>query len=210
MATMKTSSTKRPGVIERLNNRVGPRQSLPAYKREPADEQVSLPGGPPDRRLRTLAPIPKTALKERVGAPDKARYERGMTVSMLMRKQPRYVVNSSEDIVLKTYKKAKTKGGMPALIGLARDLNVRPQRIHKFQVIGLDKANPKVGTQKRVKVSCSCEFFLYYCEYALWTWGAASIRYSNGQPAVVRNPGNHPLICKHLMKVLETIKQHGD
>lgn len=208
MATIKTG--RRSGVIERLNQRVGPRQTLPAYKREPAEEQVSLPGGPPDRTLRTLAPPPKTALKERVGAPDKARAERGMTLMMLMRKQPPYIRNSSEDVLLKTYKRAKTKGGMPAMIGTARDLNIVPQRVHKFQVIGLDKNKPKVGNQKRIKVSCSCEFFLYNCEYALWTWGAASIRYSNGQPAVVKNPSNYPLVCKHLHKVLETIRQHGD
>ena len=208
MATMKTG--RKPGVIERLSNRVGPRQTLPAYKRETQDEQVVLRGGPPDRSLRTLAPAPKTAPKQRAGVPNITRATNGMTLSALMRKQPKYVVNSSEDIILKSYKKAKTKGGMPAMIGTARDLTVKPQRIHKFQIIGLDKSNPKVGTQKRIKVSCSCEFFLFYCEYALWTWGAASIRYSNGQPAVVRNPANVPLVCKHLMKALTTIKQHGD
>lgn len=57
----------------------------------------------------------------------------------------------------------------------------------------------------------NCEFFLYRSEYALWTWGAAKIKRSNGQPATVTNPGNHPLGgCKHIYAVLKLIKQRGD
>lgn len=58
-------------------------------------------------------------------------------------------------------------------------------------------------------IAHNCEFFMYYSEYALSTWGAARIKYSNGEPAVVKNPGNLPLVCKHLVKVLRAIKEHN-
>jgi hypothetical protein len=72
----------------------------------------------------------------------------------------------------------------------------------------LDKAQSKISKQKRVIVSCDCEFFMFYSEYALSTWGAARIKYSNGEAAVVRNPGNLPLVCKHLVKLLRAVKEH--
>jgi hypothetical protein len=44
----------------------------------------------------------------------------------------------------------------------------------------------------------NCEWFMFYCEYALSKWGAANIRYSNGEPAHTTNPSNYPLVCKHI------------
>lgn len=186
--------------------RIGPPRS-PAQA-TPSDEEITLVGGNP--RIRTLAPqrADKTQ-KALTGVPDKARAEKGMSLSLLLKKQPRYLLNSSEDVVIRTYKRTKTKGGMPAISGTSRDLKTKPMRVHKMQVIGLDTDAP-ISRQKRIKVSCSCEFFMYYSEYALWTWGASNIKHSNGQPAVVRNPGNHPVLCKHLVRALVEIKQQGD
>ena len=198
-------------IIDRSRRRLGPPPSMPNSKREPVDEIVTvqkpLAGQPV---IRTLAPQ-KTSLKpEPVALPDKARAEKGLTLMQLLKRQPRYLINSAEDIVVRSYKKAKTKGGMPAIIGTARDMNTRPMRIHQFKVIGLDKGKPDISTQRRIKVSCDCEWFCFVSEYALWTWGAASIKFSNGQPAKVRNPGNHPILCKHLTQVLMTIKKRND
>lgn len=53
----------------------------------------------------------------------------------------------------------------------------------------------------------NCGFFCFYCEYALWTWGAAKIKRCNGDPAVVKNPGNIPLVCKHLVVLLKELAE---
>jgi len=198
-------------IIDRSKRRLGPPPSLQNAKREPVDEVVTVQKPLPGKaQIRTLKPQ-KTDLKpQAVQLPDKARAEKGLTLMGLLKRQPRYLINSAEDIVIRSYKRAKTKGGMPAVIGTARDMNTRPMRIHQFKVIGLDKDKPDVSTQQRIKVSCDCEWFTFVSEYALWTWGAASIRYSNGQPAKVRNPGNHPILCKHLTQVLMTIKKRND
>lgn len=203
---------KRSVLDKNRGRRLGPPPSMQNAKREPTDEQITIRGVPAaiTKNVRTLRPE-KTSLKpQRVGVPDKARAEKGMSLALLLKKQPKYLLNSAEDVVIRSYKKAKTKGGMPAIIGTARDLKTKPMVIHRFQVIGLDKEKQRISTQKRIKISCDCGWFTFYSEYALWTWGAANIRYSNGQPAVVRNPGNHPIACKHLVKVLTTIRQHND
>ncbi|QRE00046.1 hypothetical protein [Burkholderia phage BCSR5] len=57
-----------------------------------------------------------------------------------------------------------------------------------------------------VNVSCSCDDFLYRWEWALANRGASDIFYSNGQHPDVTNPGMIPAQCKHLVKLVETIK----
>lgn len=51
------------------------------------------------------------------------------------------------------------------------------------------------GTEDNLWVSCSCEWFMFNCEYALWTHNASSIIYSNGEPALITNPRNIPMCC---------------
>lgn len=183
------------------------------------NRKVMVGDGPqvrrPDREAQNKATnkLPKRApapSKVNQRLPDPIRAEKGLSLVGLMRKQPRYIINSAEVIVIRDYKPKTTRGGMPAVIGATRDMDTKPLRPHKFKVVGLDPNINTITKQKRIKVSCDCEFFTFYCEYALWTWGAANIEYSNGQPAVVRNSGNVPLVCKHLSKILMTIRERGD
>lgn len=140
---------------------------------------------------------------------ERTRSERGMSLAGLLKNTPPYIKLTARDTVrLKKLKSATTKGGFPAIQGLCQSERAGAPA-HKCSIIGLNKANSLLSTQKRVVVSCSCEFFMYYCEYALMTWGAARIKYSNGEPAVVRNPANVPLLCKHLVKAARAIKEHG-
>lgn len=204
---------KRPPGMRTLDpqgRRLGPPSPLRQRAQEvPADERVTVRGEP--RTLmepRTLAPSKKAGQIKPVGVPSAARATKGLSLRKLMRQQPRYIKNSAEDVVIRTLKHTTTKGGLPAITGTTRDLNTKPMRVHKFQVIGLAK-DTKFNKQDRIKVSCACEFHCFYSEYALWTWGAANIRYSNGQPANVRNPSNMPIVCKHMMAVLNGIVQHN-
>ena len=58
-----------------------------------------------------------------------------------------------------------------------------------------------------VKVSCSCEWFMYNCEVALHSKGAADIIYSNGEEPTETNPRKLPYVCAHLFYVLGEIKK---
>lgn len=75
-------------------------------------------------------------------------------------------------------------------------------RLHTCTIETMEKKviNSKNVRTVPVRVSCSCEFFMYTCEYALTMHGASTIMHSNGKPAKYTNPGNVPLLCKHLMK----------
>lgn len=143
-------------------------------------------------------------------AREQTRAEKGMSITQLLKNTPAYIKLTARDtVILKKYTSASTKGGHHALKGICKS-DRKGAKPHKCSVIGLDKEQSVISKQKRVVVSCDCEFFMYYSEYALTTWGAARIKFSNGEPAVVRNPGNLPLVCKHLVKLLRLSKERGD
>jgi hypothetical protein len=60
--------------------------------------------------------------------------------------------------------------------------------------------------QLHVAVSCSCADFKYRWEVALNHKQAAEIEYSNGELPKIRNPSMKGWMCKHLLKLFETIK----
>ena len=137
------------------------------------------------------------------------RAEKGLSIAALIKSTPPYVKSLARDtVILKRLSKVKTKGGHYAYKGVCIS-DRKGATPHECSVIGLDKDQSLLSKQKRVLVSCGCEFFCFYSEYALTTWGAARIKHSNGEPAVVRNPGNLPLVCKHLIKLLRAVKEHG-
>lgn len=189
--------------------RMGPPTRKPAG--EPAEEVVRISDKKPvpHDKMRSIRVNAKPVVPTVRKLPDPARAEKGLTLRRLLKQQPAYQINSAEDVVVRSLKPTKTKSGLPAYAGTVRDMNTKPMCIHKFQVFGMSATIPTIGAQKRIKVSCNCPFFMYYSEYALWTWGAANIRHSNGAPAVVRNPGNHPILCKHLTQVLMSMLKHS-
>lgn len=166
-----------------------------------------------------MADLPETRSKKKPMQSSKA--EKGMTVQLLMKNTPMYVrMRSLEDIVVKRMATKWTKGGMRAVQATAVNMSVLAPTPHTVTVIGLDEKSsvvtkvrksqvPRLWSQRRVQVDCDCEFFTYYCEYALWFNGAAKIRRCNGEPAVVKNPSNVPLVCKHIYAVLKLIKEHS-
>jgi len=58
---------------------------------------------------------------------------------------------------------------------------------------------------RAVKLSCSCDDFLFRFEYALYRRGAADIRHSNGEPPDITNPAHQPGCCKHLIALREVV-----
>jgi len=58
------------------------------------------------------------------------------------------------------------------------------------------------GKGARVWVTCTCEYFLYNCEVALWSDESSSVRWSNGKDPNITNPSKAPRACKHLLNAL--------
>lgn len=134
------------------------------------------------------------------------RMEKGLSIKGILRRTPPYYKNSGQDdVVIRKYNpKARTKGKHYAATAVCRSQR-KGATPHKCIIIGLDKSLSTLSKQKRVSISCDCEDWTYTWEYSMMTWGAASIKHSNGEPAVMKNPGNHPGACKHLCAVLQLI-----
>lgn len=132
---------------------------------------------------------------------------KGLSLKQMYNATPPYVRNNAKEVVIKKLVDAQTKGKLPALRGLAYSLNTKGP-VHKFSIIGKDKDVELMSKQKHVLVDCDCGFFTFYCEYALHTWDSAVIKRSNGEPAVATNPGNQPLLCKHLTAAVREIMTH--
>lgn len=142
--------------------------------------------------------------------------KKGYTLRKLIRSTPRLMINNAGNVVLKKVKKVKTRSGMPAVRAETYSTDpFRPDkvlRLHTTIIIGLDTNkddNPDVkkpvNAHKKVLVSCDCESFVYTFEYANAAHGASRIIYSNGNPPVVTNPGLEPGLCKHLVRLSNSI-----
>lgn len=127
----------------------------------------------------------------------------GLSIKQLVKATPAYIRSNAEDVVVKALRPATTKGGMPGIRTKTQTLGHKNQ-VYDTTFVGKEKGIP-ISQQKHVLASCSCDFFCYTCEYALTHWGSSVIKYCNGEPAVVKNPQNHPLLCKHLVKVAQTV-----
>ena len=60
----------------------------------------------------------------------------------------------------------------------------------------------KKDKDAEVQVSCTCEFFKFYCEMALTHEGSSQERHSNGNSPVKTNSSELPYICKHIYVAL--------
>lgn len=139
------------------------------------------------------------------------RMEKGLSIKGILKRTPPYYRNTGrDDVVIKKYKPdARTKGKHYAITAVCMSTS-RNAKSHKCSIVGLDKSEPTLTKQKRVSISCSCEDWCFTWEYAMMTWGAASIKFSNGEPAVIRNPGNVVGACKHLCAVMSLALERKD
>ena len=131
----------------------------------------------------------------------------GLRLKQLLDKQPPYIINKGNGLKISKYKVGESKkSGFPAVTAHVRDPESDCDG-HDCQIVVIEtpkREHPDLTTGW-VKISCTCEFFKFYCEYALSKWGAANIRHSNGQPAVSTNPSNYPLMCKHCLALAKRV-----
>lgn len=132
-----------------------------------------------------------------------------LTITQLLQATWPTPIANSKNVFLKGIKVGVVRSsGFPKVLAIAYAPTLPDGKIkrhienHKCSVTAL---GPK-GFKGNVKVSCDCAYQTYYNEWALHLHGAADIQYSNGEPAVERNPQGKPNLCKHLYTLLRSIK----
>lgn len=132
----------------------------------------------------------------------------GLSLKQLLKATPPYIHANSQDVIIRELTPAVSRGGFPGVKSKILSVGNRGAK-HQYRatIVGKEVDIP-LYKQKHVMVSCECDFFLYYCEYALTHWGSSSIKYSNGEAPTHTNPGLLPLLCKHLTQLAETVITH--
>lgn len=171
--------------------------AAPKVKKTPLQIQREKARAEREREKSHKAPMPR--VKDTLS---------GLSVKQLYRSTPPYIKSNAQDVVVKSLKPAKTKTGLPAFRAKVLSVYNKKRVLYDTTIIGKEKDIP-VMKQKHVLVSCSCDNFCFMWEYADTHWGSAVIKYSNGEPAVQTNPGNHPGMCKHLIALTDTLVEHG-
>jgi len=128
---------------------------------------------------------------------------KGMTLRQLYRNykyEPDYV-NSRYVRVQRVWPAVK---GQPELRFKTLTIDPKttpPRRVHWQRIYPADPTyEGKLSECPRVKVTCDCERWTYYWEYACFKKGAADIIMGNGKPPKELNMRGIPAPCKHLLE----------
>ena len=133
-----------------------------------------------------------------------------MNLRQLMRATlptPREMAN---DVRIVQMRKEVTEIDLPVVVAITRSLPTVLEPVKRERstfILSVEELGPL--SQGDVQVSCDCEYFMFYCEYALNSVGAAEIRYSNGDVPLMTNPGLQPTLCKHLYKLAGVVTRRN-
>jgi hypothetical protein len=139
---------------------------------------------------------------------------KGMTVDRLLAKTRPQQIELSQNVVIKNVRFRHHKKSLNPVIlceTYSKKTGKGASGYDKY-VTYIEALHSKKGakfSQTFVKVGCSCPFFTFFAEVALAKHGAADVFFSNGDPPVVRNPKERPLLCKHLVKLVGRVKDKG-
>lgn len=141
---------------------------------------------------------------------------RGLTITNLLNVTKPFKAIVRRSRIVRRYRQVKpristnTKGQMAAEMIMKTDPNFEnlSPKPKTLIITSLHRSAPRFSDKGvRVKVQCTCEFFLFSCEYALYKQGAADIHFSNGKRPNIRNPHRIPFVCKHLYRALLILKE---
>ena len=149
--------------------------------------------------------LPRASVAERLAAEQLRRQQKrrvtnntrrkkldGLTARQLVANTPPYVKYNG-GFVTPTKIKFDPKKNMYLCETRTNELGQQP-RIHKQEITLLSGTDIRDRNAK-IMIDCDCEFFCYYCEYALSLYGSAVIRRSNGEPSFTTNPRFVPILC---------------
>lgn len=128
--------------------------------------------------------------------------QRGMKLRRLLRVTPRMFHNNAQYVHMLSIKKAKTKSGLTAYLGVMRTHDPardKPPRKRNVSIVGLDPDSGLPVNRQRVLLQCDCENYAFTWEYANAAHNAARLIYCNGMFPSFMNPQLAPGMCKHLI-----------
>ena len=134
-----------------------------------------------------------------------------LTLQQIYRRTPKQRINAAKYVKMVRTRKGYNDDGTAFIAAQTYSTHEWDAALHQWIT---SKNRPKyisviVFLDKKLhcKVSCSCPDFTFGgWEYSLNQRDAADIEYSNGQPPTVRNPGQTPGMCKHLVRLYLSIK----
>lgn len=175
------------------------------------EAKARLAGKPTDgkkskQRLASGTPYKRQPLKAN-GAPkplpdDLMVDMKGMKLRRILRMTPRMFHNNAQYVRMLSIKKAKTKSGLTAYLGVMRThdpMRDKPPRKRNVSIIGLDPDSGLPVNRQRVLLQCDCENYAFTWEYANAAHNAARLLFSNGAYPSFTNPQLAPGACKHLI-----------
>lgn len=127
---------------------------------------------------------------------------KGMKLRKLIRYSPRLMHNNAQYVRILTIKKATTRSGLQAYLGVVRTHDPdrdKPPRKRNVSIIGLETDSGLPITRQRCLVQCDCENFAFTWEYANAAHNASRLLFSNGMYPSFTNPELVPGACKHLI-----------
>lgn len=175
------SKAKRSGKVVKKKARIA---AGTPYKRQPLKAQ----GSP--------KPLPESLMIDL----------KGMRLRTILRTTPRLFHNTAKYVRMLSIKKAKTKSGLTAYLGVMRthdpERNKSPRK-RNVTIIGLDPDSGKPVNKQRVLLQCECESYVFTYEYANAAHNAARLLFCNGAYPSFMNPACTPGACKHLIAFAE-------
>ena len=132
-----------------------------------------------------------------------------LSIAQVLKTTPGVFKENAKNVVIKDLKRGNTRAGFPGVKAVAKDVFSKPGtrgRSHKCSIVAMD--GKPAYLSKAAYFSCDCSAFLYWCEVALHAKGAAAIKFSNGEAPDTRNPRKLPMICKHLIELAYTCREH--
>ena len=114
-------------------------------------------------------------------------------------------IRTVKDVQLVSVKKAKvafTKGPLKGFQAYrARTYTMNNRHRHEVLMLYEPDDSGALRADSRIVINCSCRRLRFQWEYANAKVGLSFIYYSNGQPPVIKNPGNIWSTCKHSLRL---------
>lgn len=179
-----------------------------ALKREKDAKAKRSGKATPSKKARLAAGTPyKRQPLKALGSPkplpdDMMVDKKGTKLRKILRMTPRMFHNNSQYVRMLVIKKAKTKSGLTAYLGVMRTHDPgrdKPPRKRNVTIIGLDPDSGLPVNRQRVLLQCDCESYVFTYEYANAAHNAARLIYCNGMYPGFMNPQLTPGACKHLI-----------
>lgn len=131
-----------------------------------------------------------------------------LTLSQLAKNTPRPVKGRAKICAHQLVKEHQTKGQLKYLEHQYKvQCTDGPWKTTIRFYPGENEVWPSANQASTVWVSCSCPYWLFYCEVATARTGSSSVIYSNGDLPIVRNPTMVPYLCKHLVTATKYLRR---